>query len=150
MPSSSNGTTHVEKTLVAHFRKVYVHLRLSARRDELDYLIDHFIGILDLSDTRLQYALYPASLPLQERAKAHADIAMMNILGRASKALKLFDRIYEAGNACGNMGWLLKQAGRQKEGEQWCEFDRLLEMIAWQVSDEEKAKAAAMRSLIHI
>jgi hypothetical protein len=142
MSSSSTGTTHLEISLVAHFRRVYVHLHLSACRAELDYLLTTFTSLLDLSSTRLQLALRPGSLPLQERAKARADVEAMASLGCASKAMKRCERILQAGYACGDMGWLLKRVGRTKEGEQWCEFDRLLEVLAWEVKGREDAKAA--------
>lgn len=144
MSSSSAGTTHLECTLIAHFRRVYVHLHLSARRDELDYLLDKFVPLLDLSDERLQLALYPASLPLEERANAHADIEAMANIRRASKGKKSSDRISEAGSACGDMGWLLMGVGRKGEGEEWCEFERLLGGIAWREEEDERARAAWM------
>lgn len=142
MASSSTGTTHLERTLIAHFRRVYVHLHLSARRDELDYLLDKVIALLDLSDARLQLAFYPSSLLLRERAAAHADIEVMANIRRVSRAMKVCDRIYEAGNACGDMGWALMRVGRKEEGERWCEFDGQLNGIAWQVEQEERARAA--------
>ena len=79
---------------------------------------------------------------MRERTKAHADIEAIANISRASRAMKVCERIYQAGSACGDMGWLLKRAGRQREGEQWCEFDRLLEGLAWEVKSEEDAKAA--------
>ncbi|GAB7329331.1 hypothetical protein MBLNU13_g01127t1 [Cladosporium sp. NU13] len=88
MSSSSTGTTHLERTLTAHFRRVYIHLHLSARRSELDYLLSHFTTLLDLSDSRLQLALFPASLPLEDRANAHADIEVMENIRRVSKGMK--------------------------------------------------------------
>lgn len=144
MSSSSNGNTHVERTLVAHFRRVYVHLQLSTCREELNILKEHFIETLDLPETRLQFALYPHALTLHERAKAQADVEVMMDLRRVSKAMKQCDRICEAGSACGDMGWLLKQVGRENEGKQWCEFNRLLLKLAWKVSKEERARAALM------
>jgi hypothetical protein len=143
MSSSSTGTTHLERSLIAHFRRVYVHLHLSARRAELDYLLDRLTTLLDLSDARLQLALYPASLPWgEERAKAHADIEVMDNIRRVSKGLKTSDRIYEAGSACGDMGWVLIRVGRKVEGELWCGFEGELGEIAWRVEEEERARAA--------
>jgi hypothetical protein len=142
MSSSSTGTTHLERTLIAHFRRVYVHLHLSARRAELDYLLDKLTTLLDLSDARLQLALYPASLPFEERAKARADIEVMDNIGRVSKGLKISDRIYEAGSACGDMGWVLIGVGRKREGEMWCGFEGDLNEIGWRVEEEERARAA--------
>ena len=93
MASSSAGATHLERTLTAHFRKIYIHLHLSARRSELDYLLSHFIPLLDLSDERLQQALFPASLPLEERANSHADVEVMEDIRRVSKGKKVSERI---------------------------------------------------------
>ena len=63
---------------------------------------------------------------------------------RVSKGMKASARIYEAGSACGDMGWALMGVGRKGEGEVWCEVERLLGEIGWQVEEEEKAKAAWM------
>lgn len=144
MSSSSTGTTHLERTLVAHFRRVYVHMYLSARRPELYSLIHRFTSLLDLSYERLQPILFPAPLPLEDRANACAEIEAMANIRRVSKGMKASARIYEAGSACGDMGWALMGVGRKGEGEVWCEVERLLGEIGWQVEEEEKAKAAWM------
>ena len=115
-----------------------MHLHLSTRRDELDYLLNKVTLLLDLSDSRLQQAFYPSSLHLQDLA----DIKAMATLRRVSRSMPVCNRIYEAGNACGDMGWALIGVGRKEEGERWCEFDGQLNEIAWQVEQEERAKAA--------
>lgn len=142
MSSSSTGTTHLERTLTAHFRRVYLHLHLSSRHAELDYLLSKFTTLLDLSSARLQLALYPASLPFQERANARADIEAMADIRRVSLSMKASDRIYEAGSACGDMGWCLIRAGRKAEGGMWCGFDGELGEIAWRVEQDERVWAA--------
>ena len=146
MASSSTGATHLERTLTAHFRRVYIHLHLSARRSELDYLLPHFIPLLDLSDERLQQALFPTSLPLEERANSHADVEVMADTRRVSKGMKVSERIYEAGRACGDVGWVLVGVGRKGEGEEWCEFERALGGIAWRVEEEEKRARVQMHA----
>ena len=142
MSSSTTGTTHLERALTAHFRKVYIHLHLSARFTELDFLLSKFTALLDLSDVRLQLALYPASLPPQERAKVQTDIEAMDNIRRVSKGMKGSERIYEAGSACADMGWCLIGAGRKREGEVWCGFDGELGDIAWRVEQDERVWAA--------
>lgn len=144
MPSSSSGNTHAEKALTSHFRKVYVNLNLSGRADEREFLIDRFVEMLELSDLDLQHALYPSTLPLLKRARAQSDIETLERLARESRAMKLCDRICEAGTACSDIGLFLQQVGRTKEGEKWCEYDSALTKVAWQVYENEKAKAAAI------
>jgi hypothetical protein len=142
MPSSSTGTTCVEQALAAHFRRVFVHLSLSSQHTELEYLIDQFADTFDLTDTQLQRALYPNSLPSQEREKARDKIEALEHLRCESRALKWCNRIIEASNACGDMGWMLKQVGRTKEGEQWCEYDRLLTILACELVEAKKRELA--------
>lgn len=120
-----------------------MHLNVANRADEREYLIDRFIEMLELSDLRLQHALYPSTLPLLKRARAQADIEILERLTRESRAMKLCDRICEAGTACSDIGWFLNQVGRTKEGEKWLEYDSALSQVAWRVYEEEKARAAA-------
>lgn len=61
---------------------------------------------------------------------------------RVSKGMKVSERIYEAGRACGDVGWVLIGVGRKGEGEEWCEFERALGGIAWRVEEEERAREA--------
>jgi len=63
-------------------------------------------------------------------------------LRRVSKSLAVCDRIYEAGNACGDIGWVLIRAGRREEGERWCVYDGELKEIAWRVEQEERKRVA--------
>jgi hypothetical protein len=62
MPSSSSNKTHLETSLIASFRPIFMHLSLSSRWEELDYLLDTFSQTLDLSDHSLQLAFNPFSL----------------------------------------------------------------------------------------
>lgn len=144
MPSSSNGSTHAETALITHFRRVFVHLGLSDRKDEREFLIDRLVETLELSDTDLQHELYPSTLPLSKRARAQCAVDNLEKLSRESRAMKLCDRICDAGTACGDIGWFLKQVGRTKEGEQWCEYDSHLNWMACKVFEEEKAREAAI------
>ena len=58
--------------------------------------------------------------------------------------MKVSERIWEAGRACGDVGWVLIGVGRKGEGEEWCEFERALGGIAWRVEEEERVRAAWM------
>ena len=55
--------------------------------------------------------------------------------------MKVCERIYEAGAACGDMGWNLVGCGRKREGNRWCDFGRLLADIAWEVEEEDRVRA---------
>jgi hypothetical protein len=142
MPSSSTTSTHLEKSLITHFRRIFIHLSLSARWEELDYLLDTFASTLDLSDHSLQLAFYPSSLPRQERntAAVRAEIEVLEDLSRRSRALKASERVDEAGTKCADIGWGLKGVGREREGEMWCGFERVLERLAWEVEGEEEKR----------
>jgi hypothetical protein len=140
MPSSSSNTTHLEKSLVTHFRRIFVHLSMSSRWEELDYLLDTFASTLDLSDHSLQVAFYPSSLPWQERTTSavRAEIELLEELRRRSGAMKGSERVCQAGNKCADIGWVLKGFGREREGEMWCGFERVLERLAGEVEEDEK------------
>jgi hypothetical protein len=81
MPSSSTTSTHLEKSLITHFRRIFIHLSLSARWEELDYLLDTFASTLDLSDHSLQLAFYPSSL-------SPGKSAILRLCGRKSRYWK--------------------------------------------------------------
>jgi hypothetical protein len=111
MPSSSTTTTHLETSLITTFRPIFMHLSLSARWEELDYLLDTFSQTLDLSDHSLQLAFYPSSLPWQERSTAavRAEIEALDRVRARSAAMK---------------------------GSMWCGFERVLGRLAWDVEAE--------------
>jgi hypothetical protein len=138
MPSSSTNQTHLERSLITAFRPIFMHLSLSARWEELDYLLDTFSQTLDLSDHSLQLAFYPSSLPWQERSTpvVRAEIEALDRVRGRSAAMKGSERICEAGTKCADIGWLLRGVGREKEGEMWCGFERVLGRLAWDVEAE--------------
>jgi hypothetical protein len=149
MPSSSSNTTHLEKSLATHFRRIFIHLSMSSRWEELDYLLDTFASTLDLSDHSLQLAFYPLSLPWHERTTVavRAEIEALDQMRGRSNAMKSSERICKAGTKCADIGWVLKGVGREKEGEMWCGFERVLEKLAWEVEEDEKRAQQAILML---
>jgi hypothetical protein len=138
MPSSSSNKTHLETSLIASFRPIFMHLSLSSRWEELDYLLDTFSQTLDLSDHSLQLAFNPSSLSWQERSTpaVRAEIEALDRVRARSAAMKGSERIFEAGTKCADIGWVLRGVGRDGEGSMWCGFERVLGRLAGDVEAE--------------
>jgi hypothetical protein len=106
MPSSSSNKTHLETSLIASFRPIFMHLSLSSRWEELDYLLDTFSQTLDLSDHSLQLAFNPSSLSWQVRSTSavRAEIEALDRVRARSAAMKGSERILRPGRSVRILG----------------------------------------------
>jgi hypothetical protein len=122
MPSSSSHNTYLERNLTEYIRVVHTHLRVTGVGGQpLRYCALGSANTLDLSVFDVVHRVC-AFEPLPHFPETYEAAAIMHSIADRSKAMRVYERFFEASAVCGEMGALLIEHRRAGEGQFWCNW----------------------------
>ena len=152
-PSSSNHNTYLERTLLAHFRRVYAHLYMTGAHQYLYACTWGPWGLgnmLDMVPAAIHRALTQSEnpdLPEPLRSQNCEVVAIMHGLLLDSQAMRVCARLYEASATSYAMGDLLTEYRRVEDGEFWYWVADKLSVEAGQANEVEQRAMAMNKAL---
>jgi hypothetical protein len=122
MPSSSSHNTYLERKLTKYIRVVHTHLHVTGVGGQpLEYCALGSANTLDLSVFDVVHHVC-AFEPLPHLPETYEATAIMHNIADRSKAMRVYERFFEASAVCGEMGALLIEHRRAGEGQFWCNW----------------------------
>lgn len=122
MPSSSSHNTYLERKLTEYIRVVHTHLHVTGVGGQsLEYCAFGSANTLDLSVFDIMHRVC-AFEPLPHFPETYEAAAIMHSIADRSKAMRVYERFFDASAVCGEMGALLIEHKRAGEGQFWCNW----------------------------
>jgi hypothetical protein len=147
MPSSSSHNTYLERKLTEYIRVVHTHLYVTGVGGQpLRYCALGSANTLDLSVSDVVHRVCTFE-PLPHFPETCEAAAVMHSIADRSKAMRVYERFFEASAVCGEMGALLIEHRRAGERQFWCNWaDEFYgEAVAAKGREVAFAKAACER-----